>query len=49
MGTHNVQWPAIKTSHHVSVTSTFKCVLSAIMTLTADLKKNDYRSEIKIK
>jgi hypothetical protein len=34
MGTHNVQWPAIKTSHHFSVTSKFKCVISALMTLT---------------
>jgi hypothetical protein len=29
-----VQWPAIKTSHHFSVTSKSKCVINASMTLT---------------
>jgi hypothetical protein len=29
-----VQWPAIKTSHHFSVTSKSKCVINALMTLT---------------
>jgi hypothetical protein len=32
-----VQWPAIKTSHHFSVTSKSKCVINALMTLTFKL------------
>jgi hypothetical protein len=27
-----VQWPAIKTSYHFSVTSKSKCVINALMT-----------------
>jgi hypothetical protein len=30
----DVQWPAIKTSHHFSGTSKSKCVINDLMTLT---------------
>jgi hypothetical protein len=29
-----VQWPAIKTSHHFSLSSKSKCVINPLMTLT---------------